>query len=138
MEKRLFTYTFWEEYQRHIKPIIAEIDVFLKTTEEPLDVARVADVLDLDEEEIISIMAAAQREVIDKKTFFIIMASGSSQICRLYNREVEMGSPHTYTVSQLSYIYNLDPEDVQNACKKLQIKEATAFTMPLIFANIPY
>ena len=138
MEKRLFTYTFLEEYQRHIKPAIAEIDVFLKTSEYPLDVAQVAYVLDLDEEEVTSIMTEAQRKTIDKKTFFIIMASGSSQICRLYHREVEAGSPYTYTPSQLSYIYNLDPEDVKNACEKLQIKEATALTMPLIFANIPY
>ena len=138
MEKRLFTYTFWEEYQRHIRPTIAEIDIFLKTAEYPLDAACVADVLDLGEMEVFSIMAAAGREEIDRKTFFIIMTSGSSQICRLYCREVEVGSPPTYTASQLSYIYNLDLEDVKNACKKLQIKEATAFTMPLIFANIPY
>ena len=138
MEEKLFTYTFWEEYQLHIGPAIAEIDIFLKTTSYPLDAKRVADVLDLDEEEVSSIMAATSQDEIDKSAFFHIMASGSSRICRLYAKEVEIGSPPTYTASQLSYIYNLDLEDVKNACKKLQIKEATAFTMPLIFANIPY
>jgi hypothetical protein len=138
MEKKLSTYTFWEEYQQHISPAIAEIDIFLKTSEYPLDEARVAYVLDLDKEEVLSIMAASGCNVIDKKTFFRVMSNGSSRICRLYAKEVEVGSPPTYTAFQLSYIYNLDLDDVKNACKKLQIKEATAFTMPLIFANIPY
>ncbi|MDR2183426.1 MAG: hypothetical protein LBE55_04560 [Clostridiales bacterium] len=138
MEKRLSTYTFWEEYQRHIKPTIAEIDIFLKTAEYPLDAANVAYVLDLDEDEVLSIVAATGCEAIDKAVFLHIMSSGSSRICRMYAKEVEVGSPPTYTASQLSYIYNLDLEDVKNACQKLQIKEATAFTMPLIFANIPY
>jgi len=138
MEKRLSTYTFWEEYQQNIQPTIAEIDILLKTAEYPLHVARVAYVLDLEEEEVLSIMSAAGLDDIDRSTFLHIMSSGSSHICRLYAKEVEVGSPPTYTASQLSYIYNLDLDDVKNACKKLQIKEATAFTMPLIFANIPY
>ena len=138
MEKKLSTYTFWEEYQQHIGPTIAEIDIFLKTSEYPLDETRVAYVLDLEKEEVLSIMAASGHDNIDKEFFFHIMSRGSSRICRLYAKEVEVGSPPTYTASQLSYIYNLDLDDVENACKKLQIKEATAFTMPLIFANIPY
>ena len=138
MEKRLSTYTFWEEYQRHIRPAIADIDILLKTAEYPLDIAQVAYVLDLDIEEVSSLMAASGQDEVDQETFFAIMTAGSSRICRLYAKEVEVGSPPTYTASQLSYIYNLDLEDVKNACKKLQIKEATAFTMPLIFANIPY
>ena len=138
MDKKLFTYTFWEEYQTHIRPSIAEIDIFLKSAEYPLDMAEVAYVLDLDEAEITSIMTKENFCQIDKTAFMHIMTAGSSRICRLYCREVEVGSPPTYTASQLSYIYNLDLDDVKNACKKLQIKEATAFTMPLIFANIPY
>ena len=138
MEKRLSTYTFWEEYQRHIEPTIAEIDIFLKTAEYPIDMAQAAYLLDLDEEEVALILAAIKCEDIDKTAFLHIMSVGSSRICRMYAKEVEVGSPLTYTASQLSYIYNLDLEDVKNACKKLQIKEATAFTMPLIFANIPY
>ena len=138
MDNKLFTYTFWEEYQNHIKPAITEIDIYLRCAEYPLDISEVACVLELDEAEIASIMAKAGLRTIDRAAFMQIMASGSSEICGLYCREVEVGSPITYTPAQLSYIYNLDIDDVKNACKKLQIKEATAFTMPLIFANIPY
>jgi len=138
MDKKLSTYTFWEEYQTHIRPTIAEIDIFLKSAAYPLDIADVACLLDLEEAEIEGIMHKASLYEIDLAAFMHIMCAGSSRICRMYCREVEIGSPPTYTVSQLSYIYNLDIEDVKNACKKLQIREATAFTMPLIFANIPY
>ena len=138
MDKQLFTYTFWEEYQTHIKPTIAEIDIFLKSGEYPLDIAEVACVLELGEAEIEAIMAKGGLRSIDRAAFMHIMAAGSSAICGMYRREAEIGSPPTYTPSQLAYIYNLNIEDVKNACKKLQIKEATAFTMPLIFANIPY
>ncbi|MCL2376959.1 MAG: hypothetical protein FWC76_06125 [Defluviitaleaceae bacterium] len=138
MDKKLFTYTFWEEYQMHIRPTISEIDIFLKSAEYPLDIAEVACVLELDEAEIVAIMDKAGLRSVDRSAFMHIMGAGNSEICGMYCREVEVGSPPTYTPSQLAYIYNLDIEDVKNACKKLQIKEATAFTMPLIFANIPY
>jgi len=136
--ERLFTYTFWEEYQHHIKPSIAAIDIYLKTAKYPLDIARVAYLLDLDEDEVNEILAQLAQKTIDQATFLHIMSAGSSRICQMYAKEVEIGSPLTYTALQLSYIYNLDLQDVKNACKKLQIKEATAYTMPLIFANIPY
>ena len=138
MEKRLYAHSFLEEYQKYIRPAIAEIDIFLKSAEYPLEAEQVAYILDLEEDEIRSILATTGRSVIDRAVFLTIMKRGSSPICQMYAREVEVGSPYTYTASQLSYVYNLNINDVKNACKKLQIKEATAFTMPLIFANIPY
>ena len=136
MKKRFFAHSFWEEYQARIKPVIAEIDIFLKTADYPLDIMRVAYLLDLDETEIQSILADTNHNSIGKAAFMDIMLRGSSPICQMYAREVEIGSPHTYSASQLSYVYNLDLEDVKNVCQKLQIREATPLTMPMIFANI--
>jgi len=138
MEERLFVYTFWEEYTRYIRPSITKIDILLKSAEYPLDMSCVGQVLDIPRKEVASIMLRAGLDKIDREAFLHIMANGSSRICHLYRKEVEIGSPPTYTASQLSYIYNLDINDVKNACEKLQIKEATVLTMPLIFANIPY
>lgn len=138
MERRLFTYTFLEEYKRHIWPAIGEIDVFLRAAEYPLCAADVACVLDVDEREVLSILAEIGRNDIDKDTFLAIMARGSSSICQMYGREVEIGSPHIYSPSQIAYVYNLDIGAVENACKKIQIKEVTALTMPLVFAQIPF
>ncbi|MCL2350825.1 MAG: hypothetical protein FWC67_05030 [Defluviitaleaceae bacterium] len=127
-------HTFLEEYQTNIAPRIADIDVFLKTAEYPLDAYCVADLLDLDVREVLR----HDGHVADARSFINIMQSGSSWICRMYQRELERESPPTYTSDDIAYIYNLDYDAVKNACKKLKIKEVTAFTMPLVFAKIPY
>jgi len=131
------TYTFWEEYQNNIAPRIAEVDLFLKTAEYPLRIDLVADVLELTEREICKILSD-KTERIDKDTFFLIMSQGSSEFCQLYQREMELRSPSTYTCGDIAYIYNLNYNVVENACQMLKIKEVTAFTMPLVFSNIPY
>ena len=137
MEGRLFTYTFLEEYQNNIQPALSEIDVFLKTAEYPLYTGDVACVLDIEEAEVIAILEEIGVGAIDRKAFLSIMQRGSSQICRLYEREMQLGSPQIYTASQIAYIYNLDIGLVKNACQKLQIKEVTNFTIPFVFAQIP-
>jgi len=138
MDKQLFAHTFLEEYEGYIKPALSEIDVFLKTSEYPLCPADVACILGIEEDEVQSVLLKIGRTSIDKYTFFDIMSKGSSAICRLYSREVETGSPPTYTPNQVAYIYNLDISAVKNACQKLKIKEITAFTMSLVFAKIPF
>ena len=138
MDHKISTYTFLEEFQKYIRPSINEIDLFIKTALFPLAVTDVACVLELDEAEVLSILKKLGLVTIDKSAFFAIMSQADSRICRLYARELEMGSPPIYTAFQISYIYNLDINDVKNACQKLQIKEVTAFTMPLIFSQIPY
>ena len=131
-------YTFWEEYKKHIEPKIAAIDVCLKSGEYPLDLGSVAHLLSLSHGEVAEIMAGLNADCIDKQTFLGIMKSGTSRLCHLYRREIELQSPATYTSSDIAYIYNLPHHSVQSACNNLKIKEVTAFTMPLVFAEIPY
>ncbi|MCL2575917.1 MAG: hypothetical protein FWE33_05735 [Defluviitaleaceae bacterium] len=131
-------HTFWDEYQESVAPKIADIDVYLKSAEHPFDIGCVADLLELDEAEIYAILRDAGVKSIDKNIFLYIMTTGSSFLCGLYRREVELNSPPTYTANDLAYIYNLDILAVNNACQTLQINEVTSFTMPLIFANIPW
>ena len=138
MDKQLFAHTFLEEYEVYIKPALSKIDVFLKTSEYPLCASDVACVLEIDEAEVQSILHKIDKAAIDKCTFFDIMTKGTSAICRLFSREVEIGSPPTYTPNQVAYIYNLDVSAVKNACQKLKIKEITTFTLNLVFANIPF
>ncbi|MCL2855799.1 MAG: hypothetical protein FWE21_09320 [Defluviitaleaceae bacterium] len=131
-------YTFWEEYQNNIAPRIAEVDLFLKTAEYPLRTDCVADVLELGEREVCQILTEVDADKIDKNAFFTIMSRGSSGLCRLYQREMELRSPATYTCGDIAYIYNLNYDVVARVYQMLKIKEATAFTMPLVFSNIPY
>ena len=138
MEGQLSTYTFLDEYRQHISPAISAIDVLLKSADYPLGVSEVADALDIDAGEVASIAAAIGCDAIDRMAFVAIMSRGSSRICRLFKRESAAGSPPTYTAAQIAYIYNLDTRIVEDAYDKLRIKEATPFTMSLVFSQIPY
>jgi hypothetical protein len=130
-------YTFLEEYKYNIGPRLEEIDILLKSAH-GFSVACVARLLSLDESEILAIMADMGAKSIDRRGFLHIMKMGSSRLCDLYRRELELKSPPTYTSDDIAYIYDLDSQAVKNAYQKLKIHEATSFTMPLIFAKIPY
>jgi hypothetical protein len=130
-------YTFLEEYRENIEPRIEEIDIYLKAGD-GFSVGCVARLLSLCTEEVLAIMAGIGAFDIDRRVFLHIMATGSSRICDLFRRELALNSPPTYTSDDISYIYNLDLQDVKNAYQKLQIREATAFTIPMVFAKIPY
>jgi len=128
---------FLEVYEMSIAPKLREIDLFLKEADYPLSTSDVARVLGIDSANLAQIMAKLSISEIGQSDFIEIMKKGDSQICRLFCREVELGSPPTYTVNQIAYIYNLDQNAVYKACQKLQIREATPYIMPMIFAQIP-
>ncbi|MCL2752992.1 MAG: hypothetical protein FWE44_02445 [Defluviitaleaceae bacterium] len=128
--------SFLEEYEQNIVPNIEAIDVFLKSAKPPFDVHCVADLLSINESEISSLLNRIGIKHLDKSAFLQVMSNGSSKLCKMLKKEIELGSPLTYTSWELGYIYNLDYTSVKNAYRKLQIKEATSFTMPLVFAHI--
>jgi len=101
-----------------------------------LDLACVADLLSISVGEVIDIMNQIGIGSLDKCGFIQIMERGSSDICGYFRREIELKSPYTYNSTQLAYIYNLNHMEVNNAFQKLEIKEATSFMMPLVFAYI--
>jgi hypothetical protein len=127
---------FWEFYTSAIKPKLIEIDLLLRSAEENVSVTETADALSVSLDEVKSIMKQKNIPEIDVPNFMTIMESGSSTICKLYKREIECGSPFTYTREHISYIYDLDLATVNSACDRLGIKEATAFTLPALFSQI--
>lgn len=129
--------SFWELYCNEIKPALCEVDVFIRSVEDTIDAADAAEILNLQLDEVREIMKKSEIIEIDRSGFFTIMEKGSSLICRLFAREVECGSPLSYTRKEIAYIYGLDLKAVEAACDELRIKEATQFTIPLIFSKIP-
>jgi|GEM_PF-319805 len=138
LEKSIDAYTLLEVYQQMIAPKLKEIDVFLKTKESDITVSEAAGLLDESEKNILNIMARLHLTKIDKKSFIKIMINGRSPICGLLRRELDCGSPILYSRKDIAYIYNLDLNKVNEVCDKLHIKEITSYTMPKVFAHIPY
>ena len=137
MDSGLFTYTFLEEYEREIRPAIRRIDVFLKTASFPVSPANAACALDINEDEAAAAMADVGCKEVDADAFVAMMRRAGSRICKLYQRELQTGSPSVYTAEQIAYIYDLEVGLVKNACQKMQIREITPFVLPLVFALIP-
>jgi len=130
------TFSYLEYYAYCIRPKLKEIDLFIKTGKKSLSVTETANVLLLTEQEVKVIMEKECIKSINRSAFFKIMESGSSDICRLFKREVESGSPHIYSKEDISYIYSIDLETIENVCGTLEITEITPFTLPDVFAEI--
>ena len=129
-------HNYWEYYNSDIRPKLMEIDVFIKSLDEPADISATADILGISQREVMEIMKNLDIKTICRSTFTIIMAHGSSKICKLFSRELECSSPYTYTRQNIAHIYNIDLTTVIDACESLGIKEVTSFTLPLLFSNI--
>lgn len=128
--------SYLEFYQEQIAPQLREIDVFLKTSDYPMDVTTSAGLLGMTAQDIAEIMESLGLIAIDRAAFLEIMKAGDSTICQMFSRETELGSPPTYTHEQIAYIYGLDKHKVKHACDRLKIGEATPFTMPMVFSQI--
>ena len=130
------TFSYLEYYAYCIRPKLKEIDLFIKTSLKGLSVSETANILNLTEQEVKGIMEKEGIESISRLAFFKIMENGSSDICRLFKREIEIGSPYVYSKEDISYIYNIDIGTIENVCNVLEITEITPFTLPDVFAEI--
>lgn len=128
--------SFLEFYEGSISPKLCEIDLYVKTCETTMDPFNVAEILYITHKELAKIMIVKNITTITANNFFDIMVSGSSYICKLFYREKECGFPYTYTVEQISYIYDLNIKTIMDICVKLNINKITNSCLPLIFNEI--
>ena len=129
--------SYLEYYIDNIKPVLNELDIALKCRSRLKD-AEIAKILNLTESEVEEIRKSHNLETINSESVVKIMEEGSSAICRLFQREVEVGSPYTYTKEQLAYIYDIDVDLLSDVCDELNIKEVTWQSMPIVFGSLPY
>ena len=128
--------TFLSVYRQNIAPRISELDIFLKTEEEPYDISDTARLLNITNGEINTIMSVHNIEEINRSTFPVIMKNCSSEFCRMFKRMLECGIPGKYFPEHISYIYNIDIEKVSDAFKKLNISFIPANRLEELFENI--
>ena len=128
--------TFLSVYRQNIAPRISELDIFLKTEEEPYDISDTARLLNITNGEINTIMSVHNIEEINRSTLPLIMKNCPDEFCRMFKRMLECGIPGKYFSEQISYIYNIDIEKVSDAFKKLNISVVYSDRLEELFENI--
>ena len=128
--------TFLSVYRQNIAPRISELDIFLKTEEEPYDISDAARLLNITNGEINTIMSVHNIQEINRSTLPLIMKNCPDEFCRMFKRMLECGIPGKYFSEQISYIYDIDIEKVSDAFKKLNISFIPANRLEELFENI--
>ena len=128
--------SFLEVYQNEIAPQLQSLDIILKSMDEPLTYTEASEALYISETEIKDIMRRLKINVIDQESFLKIMSEASSPICRLYQRELAIGSPYVYTREEISYIYSIPLDIINLACEDLGLVKLTAYTLPDLFGRV--
>lgn len=128
--------TFLEYYQREIQPKIAAIDIYLKTESQPYSEAEISKLLCLSITELTTILEQEKLAIITKGTLLHLMQIAPSPFCKMFHREVSHGMSASYSVQEISYIYDLAQKDVEAAAEKLGKSCFSPSELFLLFGEI--
>lgn len=128
--------SYWEFFKQYYTPMLKEVDILLKTIDEPISTNEAAKALSISETAVQRIMAKEDIELLDREGFLRIMMHGSSPICRLLQRECKCGSPDSYSPANIAYIYGLQNGHVAEVCHKNGYKEVPARSLPELLDKI--
>ena len=128
--------TFLDYYKQEIQPQIAAIDIFLKSEEPPYDSEIVGDLLEIPSAEWEELLRKEQISFITRGIFFQLMKRGTSPLCGMFRRAVELYLPEAYTPEIIAYIFDLPVEAVRKAARELGEKTFTDAMLPLLFSKI--
>ncbi|MCT4542063.1 MAG: hypothetical protein N4A63_00830 [Vallitalea sp.] len=129
--------TYLEYFNNTLSPKLQKIDLYLKTEEKKIiDIDTVSDLLELSHSEIKKIIRNNDIDNITKHSFIIIMYYGSSDICKLFSREINSKVPNHYSASDISYIYQIPYENVLRAIEEASIRNITSKNINKLFSYI--
>ena len=128
--------TFLDYYKQEIQPQIAAIDIFLKSEEPPYDSEIVGDLLEIPSAEWEELLRKEQISFITRGIFFQLMKRGTSPLCGMFRRAVELYLPEAYTPEVIAYIFDLPVEVVRKAARELGEKTFTDAMLPRVFSKI--
>ncbi len=129
--------TFLECYNENVAPKLRDIDIFIKQKPEKISVCDIARLLYISTEEVAEILRTEKIDEVTPHNFFQIMKKGSSDICKIFSRQLSCGLSKTYTPADISYIYNIDIDVVLEACSNIGISTFNYITIKLLFSHIP-
>lgn len=127
---------FLEYYNNSICPKIKSIDIAIKSHEHNFDVKYISSLLDLSEAEIIYIIKTKHIATISSEDIITIMLNGSSYICKIFRKNLNIGCPEFYTAEELSYTYLIDYKKVKKIYESLNIDKITANDFPIVFKKL--
>ena len=128
--------TFLEYYEREIMSRLTMADLILKTGQEPYDLTQMLSCLQLSKEQAESLLETALVRGITRSQFLVLLHKGDSDICRMFQRELRCGLPAVYTPAQISYIYDLDLEQVEQAAEQTGLNPCQGKSLSRLFSAI--
>lgn len=128
--------TFLEYYEREIVSRLTMADLILKTGQEPYDLAQMLFCLQLSKEQAEELLETALVRGITRSQFLLLLQKGDSIICRMFQRELSCGLPAAYTPAQISYIYDLDLEQVEQAAERTGLNPCQGRRLSQLFSAV--
>lgn len=127
---------FYDYYNNIISPKLKTLDILSKGNYDNIDINKIISLLDISQEEVQNIINTKNIHNITSDNLHIIMLNGSSYICRIFRRILNINCPQNYTIMDIAYIYDLDPKIIDNICRNHNIKIITQNELKTIFKKI--
>lgn len=124
--------TFYDYYCKQIRPCIEALDLFLKTHTEPYTLKQMLHALPFLRQDLL----CRKRQYWSQEQFLLLLQQGQSEFCRMFRRELQSGLPQCYTPAQISYIYDLELELVEQAAAQTGLQSCPRGLLPLLFGAI--
>lgn len=128
--------SYEEIYNTSIKPRLEAIDIFLKENTAPFHIYEVANILEIETDELSNLMNTYQIKSLDSVTFFTIVLKESSEICNLISRQWRYINVKKYTPEMVAEIYKLNIHKVNYAFEDLGVDEILDIELIEVFKRI--
>lgn len=130
--------SFLTIYNNIICPKLKSIDIAIKATYENIDPKTISSILDISQKELSEIIKVKHIHRLCSQDIPTIMLNGSSYICKIFRKTLNVGCPTEYTALEISYIYNIDYALINEACTKLNKYSFKEDELPLLFEHISF
>lgn len=128
--------SFDKIYTNSIRPKLETIDIFLKENKSSFHVYEVADILEIETDELLALMNTLQITTLNTDNFFTIVLNASSEICQLISRQWKYSKTVLYTAEMIAEIYMLNIHKVKSAFAELGIELVSDLELLEVFKRI--
>lgn len=128
--------SFDKIYINTIRPKLETIDIFFKENTSSFHVYEVADILEIETAELLTLMNTLQITTLSADNFFTIVLNASSEICQLISKQWKYAKTSLYTAEMIAEIYMLNIHKVKSAFAELGIELVSDLELLEVFKRI--